>query len=63
MINYLVNHIKIFDDKIEITLNTPLNKNSDTNQGSFLLSKITNTYSIHTRFYYEHKHIETFIYI
>ena len=63
IINYLVNHIKIYDDKIEITLNSPLNKNSDTKQGSFLLCKIKNTYSIHTRYCYEYKQIETIIYI
>lgn len=63
MINYLVNHIKIYDDKIEITLNSPLNKNSETNQGSFLLCKITNTYSIHTRYCYEYKQIEIIIYL
>ena len=38
--NYLVKEIKLFDDKVEITLNSPLNVSPDENQGFLFCRKI-----------------------
>jgi len=37
LINYLVDHIMLYNDKMEITFNNPLNDNQGTNIGSFAL--------------------------
>lgn len=39
LINYLVKEIKLYNDKIEITLNNPLKKNPDNNLDSSFLFK------------------------
>lgn len=40
LINYIVKEIKLFDDKVEITFNSPLNISPDTNQGFLFCRKI-----------------------
>ena len=40
LINYLVKEIRLFDDKMEIYLNSPINKSSDENQGFFLFQEL-----------------------
>ena len=42
LINYVIKNIKVYEDKIEITFNSPIQISSDDNQGFFLYSYITN---------------------
>ena len=36
MIDYLIKEIRIYDDKIEITFNSPIKTSPDKNQGFFI---------------------------
>lgn len=38
LIDYLIQEIKVFEDKIEITFNSPIKTSPDKNQGFFLFS-------------------------
>jgi hypothetical protein len=43
LINFLIKEIKLYNDKIEITFNTPLKKSPDNDQGSFYATTLENT--------------------
>ena len=38
LIDYLVKEIKVYEDKVEITFNSPIKRSTDTNQGFFLFT-------------------------
>lgn len=41
LIDYVIQEIKVFEDKIEITFNSPIRKSPDKNQGFFIFSYIS----------------------
>lgn len=38
LINYVIKNIKVYEDKIEITFNSPIKRSPDNNQGFFLFT-------------------------